>query len=144
MTLALLYKYVARRLGLDVDVVGLPGHIVVSIPSLNLHVDVFHHGRILHMEDLVEICHNYGFPFQVDFLQPLSPEDTLARVCKNMMNCIARDEDDDSNEDPKSSLRLLMVILIGMLLREPHRTNVIMEKCHMGLLRRWDQQYGTK
>ena len=127
---------------MEVDIVGLPGHIVLGIPSLGCHVDVFNGGRVLQREDLAAICNNYGFPLLEEFLTPLSPEETLARMSKNMKNSIRHEEGDGTKTYEILALRLFMVNLIGMTLLESDPTEMILENCHMGLLRRWYRQYG--
>ncbi len=150
LTLAILYKFVAHRLDVHVDILGLPGHVIVRIPSLHRYVDVFRGGRVLVMEDLVEICNRQNFPFQDDYLVPLTLEQTLTRICANMMNSITLHNDDDNifdnteANDETMALRVHAVVSIQMLLREPDQTDKILETCHEGLLRRWDQRFGNE
>lgn len=90
MTLAILYKFLCRRLDIVVEVVGLPGHIVAHIPALNRFVDVFEGGRQLTREDCVDIVMNFGFHMQESYLSPLPPELVLQRILNNIENCLVR------------------------------------------------------
>jgi regulator of sirC expression with transglutaminase-like and TPR domain len=141
MTLAILYKGVARRLNVEVDIVGLPGQIVVGIPALGYHVDVFNGGRVLQREDLIEICNSYGHPFRDEFLDPLSPESTLSRIGHNIMTCVGRVAGNVTAADSSSALRLIMAISLNMTLRDPRRTEAVFGQCHMSLVSRWNRLY---
>jgi regulator of sirC expression with transglutaminase-like and TPR domain len=90
MTLALLYKFVCRRLDIAVEVVGLPGHIVAHLPELDRFVDVFDGGKHLSEEDCSNIVHQYGFPMQPSYLNPLSADLIVQRILNNLENCLVR------------------------------------------------------
>lgn len=90
MTLALLYKFVCRRVGILVEVVGLPGHIVAHVPALDTFVDVFDGGRLLTTADCARIVAGFGFPFQASYLNPLPPELIVQRILNNLENCLVR------------------------------------------------------
>lgn len=87
MTLAILYRCVAERVGVKVDIVGLPGHIVVGIPALDYFMDVFRQGEVLKLEDLVAIVEqHFGIPFMMHFVQPSINTEVLKRICRNVLN----------------------------------------------------------
>mmetsp|Transcript_2137 Transcript_2137/g.4654 ORF Transcript_2137/g.4654 Transcript_2137/m.4654 type:complete len:399 (+) Transcript_2137:287-1483(+) len=90
MTLALLYKFICRRLDILVEIVGLPGHIVAHVPDLNTFVDVFEGGRFLTVEDCTNIVTTYGFPMQQSYLNALPPELIVQRILNNLENCLVR------------------------------------------------------
>jgi regulator of sirC expression with transglutaminase-like and TPR domain len=90
MTLALLYKFICRRVGIAVEVVGLPGHIVAHVPALDTFVDVFDGGRLLTAADCARIVASFGFPFQASYLNPLPPELIVQRILNNLENCLVR------------------------------------------------------
>ena len=90
MTLALLYQFICRRLDILVEVVGLPGHIVVHVPDLGIFVDVFDGGRHLTAGDCADIVNAYGFPMQQSYLNALPPELVVQRILNNLENCLVR------------------------------------------------------
>jgi regulator of sirC expression with transglutaminase-like and TPR domain len=115
MTLAIVYKIVARRVGIHVDIVGLPGHIVVGVPALEQYIDVFHQGRVLHVPDLEAIVGSYGIQFQSIFLAPLQPSQVLRRVCNNLENQRGGNQDG-------AYFRSVMIRLMTSLLDGRNRT----------------------
>ena len=90
MTLALLYKFICRRLDILVEIVGLPGHIVAHVPDLDTFVDVFEGGRYLTVEDCTNIVTAYGFPMQQSYLNALPQELVVQRILNNLENCLVR------------------------------------------------------
>jgi regulator of sirC expression with transglutaminase-like and TPR domain len=90
ITLSLLYMEVARRAGLRVEGVGLPGHFIVRLdpddepPFL---VDPFHQGRRLsrsECEERVERLFKGRVPFDASFLRPVTGEAILTRLLTNL------------------------------------------------------------
>ncbi|GAX24106.1 F-box protein 21 [Fistulifera solaris] len=144
MTLAILYKGVARRLNVEVDIIGLPGQIVVGIPALGYHVDVFNGGRVLQRENLIEICNSYGHTFDEELLHPLSPESTVSRIGHNIMTCVGRAAGNVTAAASPSALRLIMAISLNMTLRGPRHTEMVFGQCHMSLVGRWNRLYGRR
>lgn len=90
MTLALLYKFICRRLDILVEIVGLPGHIVAHVVDLNIFVDVFEGGRHLTERDCANIVTNFGFPMEPSYLNPLPVELVVQRILNNLENCLVR------------------------------------------------------
>ena len=95
LTLCILYSCVCRRIGIPVQVTGLPGHIVLGFDTNDTNVtserrsfiDVFHGCRFLTSDDCRGIVAQYGIPWQEDFLAPLSTKMTLQRIFNNLRNC---------------------------------------------------------
>jgi regulator of sirC expression with transglutaminase-like and TPR domain len=83
ITLSTVYIEVARRGGLDVEGVGLPGHFIVRIqnPGRPLLVDPFHGGTMLTARDCQEM------------LQPCPRRDMLERMLRNLKAVYIRDQD---------------------------------------------------
>jgi regulator of sirC expression with transglutaminase-like and TPR domain len=87
LTLAILYKCICRRLGINVDIIGLPGHIIVKVVELDRFVDVFDGGATLTMVDIERIVNRYNLPMREEFLEPLTPVQVLQRIVNNIVNC---------------------------------------------------------
>ena len=91
MTLAILYKCLARRISLHVEIIGLPGHIVIGVPSLDRYVDVFRRGRrLLTVEDCERIVNSYGQPMVPEYLLPWTPAQVFRRILNNCGNSLAQ------------------------------------------------------
>jgi regulator of sirC expression with transglutaminase-like and TPR domain len=91
ITLSLVYKLVAERLGLRVHGVGLPGHFMCSVetdcgPML---VDAFSGGRILTQDEAQEVVQErFGeeVEWNEEFLQPVSHLHWLTRILQNLLH----------------------------------------------------------
>jgi regulator of sirC expression with transglutaminase-like and TPR domain len=89
ITLCLVYKAVAERVGLAAEGVGAPGHFLVRIEddSGPLLVDPFHKGRVLSGDDayrLMEETLGAEVPRSPRLLEPASPREWLARMLRNL------------------------------------------------------------
>lgn len=89
ITLSVAYMEVARRLGVEVVGVGLPGHFVVEARrgDRGILLDPFHGGQALALEDaerLMEDVYGGVLPFSEDLLAPLSKRAILSRILNNL------------------------------------------------------------
>ena len=91
ITLAILYTCIARRLSLKVDMIGLPGHLVLgffdNVQGKHRFLDVFNGGRVLDLVDCQAIASAYGFTWQPHFVRPLDPTHVFLRILNNLSNC---------------------------------------------------------
>ena len=99
LTLCLIYSCICRRIGIAVQLTGLPGHIVLGFDTDDVanatedrrsFIDVFHGCRILSTDDCKQIVASYGIGWREDFLTPLSTKMTLQRIFNNLQNCHAK------------------------------------------------------
>ncbi|GMH69009.1 hypothetical protein TrRE_jg7763 [Triparma retinervis] len=92
MSLAVVFSLVSRRVGVDVDIIGLPGHIICASGDADgerLYFDVFHEDRsLLEMADIEGIVNSYSIEFHQSMLQPLSSMDVWARTLRNIENSL--------------------------------------------------------
>jgi regulator of sirC expression with transglutaminase-like and TPR domain len=98
ITLCTVYMEVARRAGLDVEGVGLPGHFVVRIqtPGRPLLVDPFHAGTLLTEKDCQErLDRIFGGKVKMEpkMLEPCRHREMLERILRNLKAVYIRDED---------------------------------------------------
>ncbi|WP_406092246.1 transglutaminase family protein [Kitasatospora purpeofusca] len=87
--LALVWWAVARRAGLTVHGIALPGHFVVAVggPAGGddyVLADPFHGGRLLDLDGVAELVHAAGHEFTPELLTPAQPLDTVLRVLGNI------------------------------------------------------------
>ena len=91
ITLSVIYLEVARRVGLQMEGVGLPGHFIVRYLAHSgaRLIDPFHQGRLLSIEDcrkLVVDLSDGALEFQPAMLEPVGTSQILARMLTNLKN----------------------------------------------------------
>jgi regulator of sirC expression with transglutaminase-like and TPR domain len=92
ITLSLIYKIVAERLGLRTWGVGLPGHFLVAVeerPDNILLIDAFAGGRVLTNEEAHERLQELFGPemeWNSDMLKPASNRHWLTRILQNLLH----------------------------------------------------------
>ena len=94
VTLALVYAEVCQRAGLDVQPVGLPGHVICRYSPNDptdeadeLLLDVFNGGRILtrhNCQELVRGAFGARVPFKEYYLSNLLPRQVIQRLLHNL------------------------------------------------------------
>ncbi len=88
ITLSILYSEVAKHIGLDLRIVGFPGHVIVKYKK-EMILDPFYRGRLLTIEDLEKIL-NRNFEEDVEFvpeyLNEATTEQLLTRLLRNLKN----------------------------------------------------------
>ncbi len=89
ITLSVVYMEVARRIGLSVVGVGLPGHFIVEArrDGESLLLDPFAGGQVLDLEDCERLVqHSYGgsIAFSEDLLAPVRKRQILIRMLNNL------------------------------------------------------------
>jgi regulator of sirC expression with transglutaminase-like and TPR domain len=92
ITLSLVYKIVAERLGLRSWGVGLPGHFLVGVeesPERTLLIDPFAGGRILNADEAHERIKELFGPemeWSDEMLRPASHRHWLTRILQNLLH----------------------------------------------------------
>jgi hypothetical protein len=88
ITLSVLMIAVGRRLGIDVQGVGMPGHfLVVDGERGNVWCDPFHGGARLDIAGCrrrFDLVYGGAMPFQIGFLAPTPPRAIVARMLANL------------------------------------------------------------
>jgi regulator of sirC expression with transglutaminase-like and TPR domain len=97
ITLSVVYLEIARRVGVPVEGVGLPGHFIVQHLDRNSarYIDPFHHGRLLSIEDcrnLVVDLSNGALEFQLTMLEPVDALHMLTRMLTNLKNAYVQEQ----------------------------------------------------
>ncbi len=100
ITLSVLYIEIARRVGLHVDGVGLPGHFIVRHLDRDgiRYIDPFHQGRLLAENDcrnLVVDLSNGTLEYQPTMLEPVDARQILARMLNNLKNAYVQGQQFD-------------------------------------------------
>jgi regulator of sirC expression with transglutaminase-like and TPR domain len=104
ITLSVLFLAVARRVGVQAEGVGLPGHFIVriqvgvadAINSFALYLDPFHRGALLSEEDCkarVRQVTQGRLPFDSAYLDPVNNRYILTRMLNNLKGFYAASND---------------------------------------------------
>lgn len=99
ITLSLVYIEVGRRLGVQIDGIGMPFHFIVGyrLPEGSIYIDAYEQGRILTEEDCRERMDRYfkgKAHFNRRWLQPVSHRQLLVRMLDNLKYIYMSREDD--------------------------------------------------
>ncbi|WZO97100.1 transglutaminase-like domain-containing protein [Isosphaeraceae bacterium EP7] len=97
ISLCLLYRAVAERLGLEMDGVNLPAHFMLRIDGdFPIYVDAFHSGALLDPPGCArQISRVVGKPVELSAFQlaPARPQSIVARMLRNLkMQLLRRDD----------------------------------------------------
>ncbi len=86
ISLSLIYMFVARRLGLPVVGIGMPGHFLCryQTPTDEFYVDAFHGGQLLSRIDCKKRLVNLAVEYDERHLSPISPRRILQRLIANL------------------------------------------------------------
>ena len=88
ITLSIIYSEVGKNIGLDLQIVGFPGHVIVKYED-EVILDPFYRGRLLTIEDLEGILsRNFGedVEFVPEYLNSATSEQLLTRLLRNLKN----------------------------------------------------------
>jgi len=88
ITLSIIYAEIAKKIGLDLKIVGFPGHVIVKYKN-EIILDPFYRGRLLTIENLEEILdRNFGdgVEFVPEYLNEATVEQLLTRLLRNLKN----------------------------------------------------------
>ena len=99
ITLSLIYIEVARRLGLDVRGVGLPGHFITALyhASGKIFIDPFNRGQICTVDECLQIVRTFmgnAVAPDLHWLLPIGRKDILVRMLRNLKLIYARQNND--------------------------------------------------
>jgi len=92
ISLSVLFAAVCSRVGVELDMIGLPGHFLVAtrpqaVGEERVFVDVFHGGRLLTLEHCKLIVRSYNVPWTNDHAQPVPLAELWTRQLRNLLNC---------------------------------------------------------
>ena len=88
ITLSIIYAEVAKSIGLNLQIIGFPGHVIVKYKE-EIILDPFYSGRLLTIEDLEEILtRNFGevVEFVPEYLNEATTDQLLTRLLRNLKN----------------------------------------------------------
>lgn len=89
ITLSVLFVTIARKLGLPVHGVGLPGHFITALhyDGQDYYFDPYHEGKRLTVQECASVVRQTtGFEFRLEWLAPTESRDILIRMLNNLRN----------------------------------------------------------
>lgn len=109
ISLSLVYLFLARRIGLAMEGIGLPGHFVVRLPGVEseLYVDAFDSGRVLSRAECARFVVSAGYEPRPEYFTPSPPREILARMLRNLIH-IYREGNDKRRVDRLTQLAALL------------------------------------
>lgn len=93
LTHAIICAEVAKLAGFQVDIIGLPGHIIcasgVDEERVYFEVcDTSSDSPLLSFEDIIEIVSRYNIEFQEGMLRPIPEREVWSRILRNILNAL--------------------------------------------------------
>jgi regulator of sirC expression with transglutaminase-like and TPR domain len=125
ITLSIIYKELARYIGLEIRIIGFPSHVIVE-GGEELILDPFNNGKLLSESDLQEILYrNYGddVNFLPEYLVAITTEQILIRILRNLKTSYA-----ESYAYDKAILCSKMILIISSESPEEIRDVGILEE----------------
>jgi serine protease Do len=99
ITLSVLYIEVARRIGLNIAGIGLPGHFVVRhLPAKGEgdYLDVFDRGKVISADEVKERATGDDGEPQEQFLKPVTKRAIIVRMLHNLLRAAQEEQDADA------------------------------------------------
>jgi len=87
ITLSVLYLLIARRIGLELDPIGLPGRFMVGCfaEERPFYIDAWSGGKILELEQMENFLEHSSIEDSGSALLPVTVAETLCRGCRNLV-----------------------------------------------------------
>ena len=94
ISLSVLFAAICQRIGVHLDMIGLPGHFLLAVPitptTRQKYIDVYHGGRLLELQDCIDIVLSYGIPWDDEMVTPVPMFEVWTRMVRNLVNCSKR------------------------------------------------------
>lgn len=87
IALSTLYLLVANRLGIPLEPIGAPGHFVIGCfeESVPFYIDSFERGKMLTAEQMLDRIESMNLSPNISHLAPVTTQETLSRICRNLV-----------------------------------------------------------
>lgn len=110
ITLSVICILVAKRLGLPIVGVGLPGHYIAkyNLPKDAIFFDPFHQGRLLSHAECIQIVEQFGQPFEEHFLSQSTNRETLIRMMNNLTQVYRNNNELEKAETLSRYIKILL------------------------------------
>ena len=95
----------AKRAGIKIEGINLPGHFIVRHGEI--FFDPFHRGKILMQSDCESILRKQKLSFQPSYLEPATGRMILIRVLANLLYIFQDNGDEEQRERISNWLKAL-------------------------------------
>ena len=87
ITLSLVMWLLAKRLGLPLVGVGLPGHFLIRYEGgrNEIYIDTFNRGRVLTKEECTRFIKAAGYRYREEYFLTTTPPEVLVRMMRNLI-----------------------------------------------------------
>ncbi len=87
ITLSVLYLLIADRLGIPLEPINAPGHFVIGCfeEQAPFYIDPFKHGKFLTAAHMLKRIEATTLAPNISHLSPASTQETLSRICRNLV-----------------------------------------------------------
>ena len=109
LTMSVAYMLVARRAGIPLLGVGMPGHFLVKHANSrrDLFIDPFNGGQLLTYHDCRQFLMKSGYGFWKGYLSPVSSRAILVRMMRNLQLVYSERHERDRVERVSRALKIL-------------------------------------
>jgi regulator of sirC expression with transglutaminase-like and TPR domain len=97
ISLCLVYMLIGRRLKMPLTGIGLPGHFICryQTTTAEIYIDAFNHGQTLTKVDCVKYLLHMNHTLEEGHLLPVSARRMLLRICANLHQIYAQEENEE-------------------------------------------------
>ena len=100
IVLCVLYMDLGRRLGVQMEGLGLPGHFIVRVPATDddeaaVFIDVFNQGKRLTLAEIEALIASRSRP-SAEFWKPQTPRQIVDRMLRNLLGLAEDNRADDA------------------------------------------------
>lgn len=87
ITLSVIILLLAKRVGLPIVGVGLPGHFLTRYEGVGyeIYIDAFNRGRVMTKDECTAWLRNSGYGYREEFFLPSTPPQILSRMVRNLI-----------------------------------------------------------
>lgn len=93
ISLSVVFAAVCRRCGIELDMIGLPGHFLLATRAQpasgagRVFVDAYHGGNLLQLDECRDIVARYGLEWSDAMVRPVPHTEAWGRMVRNLLNC---------------------------------------------------------
>ena len=100
ITLCVLYLLVSRRIGFDLEPIGIPGRFMLGCFSekIPFYIDVWSGGKFYEVEQMESFLGNFSSDESGSYLLPVTVGETLTRGCRNLVQQYIKSGDSKKSE----------------------------------------------
>ena len=121
ITLCVLYLLVSRRIGFDLEPIGIPGRFMLGCFSekIPFYIDIWSGGKFYEVEQMESFLGNFSSDESGSYLLPVTVGETLTRGCRNLVQQYIKSGDSKNLNCFKVLLMNLKKFIVKKQMHEP-------------------------